>query len=498
MTARAALIDLERHGRRIVCRGLDEAFDGVALARAVTAAAAGLQARGIAVGDRVAVLGATTPATLIAILGGLALGAVVVPLNPRYREHELAHVVHDSGAAIALVDPALADRLAAAVPELARVDMAAIAGAHSPAPIAALDDDAPALLVYTSGTTGPSKGVELSMRAVAEQARTLATSWAVDERDVLVLALPLFHVHGLCIALATALLAGATIHMHARFDPAAIVREFAERDATVFMGVPTMYVQLVEHLDREPAAAEALARARLFTAGSAPLAAGLLMRFESLTGHRILERYGMTETLVTLSNPLVGERRPASVGKPLAGVDIRIVDDDGRDVASGELLVRAPWLMNGYHGLPDATAHAFTDGWFRTGDVAAVDGDGYVSIVGRTSTDIVKTGGFKVATREIEDVVATHADVADVAVIGVPDERWGERIVACIVAHAHADVAALPAAVVAHVRARLADYKTPREVLVLAQLPRNTMGKVEKKRLIADASTPSTPARPPR
>jgi acyl-CoA synthetase (AMP-forming)/AMP-acid ligase II len=492
MTAREALLDFHRQGRRIVCRGADRALDGVALADAVATAAGHLRDRGIGSGDRVAVLGSTTPATLIAILGGLSLGAVVVPLNPRYREAELAHVVSDSGARLALVDAALADRLASAVPELERVELDALATPTQPAPIAARSDDEAALLVYTSGTTGPSKGAELSMRALVLQARALAETWAIDERDVLVLALPLFHVHGLCIALATAIVAGATVHMHARFDAAATIREFAEHGATIFMGVPTMYVQILDHLEREPEAGRVLARARLFTAGSAPLPTSVLARFEMQTGHRILERYGMTETLVTLSNPLVGERRPGSVGRPLPGVDIRIVDD--------ELRVKAPWLMNGYHGLEDATARAFVDGWFCTGDVAVVEVDGYVSIVGRTSTDIVKTGGFKVATREIEDVIAAHPDVADVAVVGVPDERWGERIVACVVAHRHADSVALPAAVVALVRAQLADYKAPREVRLLAELPRNAMGKVEKTRLsalIAAESTPRTPE-PPR
>jgi acyl-CoA synthetase (AMP-forming)/AMP-acid ligase II len=252
------------------------------------------------------------------------------------------------------------------------------------------------------------------------------------------------------------------------------------------MGVPTMYVQLLEHLASEPKGAEALARARLFTAGSAPLSESVHERFFALTGHRILERYGMTETLITLSNPLVGERRPGSVGKPVPGAEIRILDEHDEDIdpgEPGELVVRAPWIMNGYRGLPDATAQAFVGGWFRTGDVATADSDGWIRIVGRTSTDIVKTGGFKVATREIEDVIAEHPDVADVAVLGVPDERWGERIVAAVVAQPHADPAALPDDVIAHVRARLADYKTPREVRVLAELPRNSMGKLEKTRL---------------
>jgi acyl-CoA synthetase (AMP-forming)/AMP-acid ligase II len=485
-SARAALLDVRRHGARGSIIGPGVALDGPALARAIARASAGLRARGIRAGDRVAVLGSTAPTTAIAILAAIDGGAVAVPLNPRYREAELAHVVRDSGAALAVVDAALADRLATAVPELERVDVDTLAHEPTDETLAPADDDAPAVIVYTSGTTGPSKGVELSLRAIVENARAVGGLWGLCAGDVLVLALPLFHVHGLCVGLAGALVHGTAVRMHPRFDAAAIVRDFAEHGATVFMGVPTMYVQLLEHLARVPGDAAALAGARLFTAGSAALSESVHARFEALTGQRILERYGMTETLITLSNPLVGERRPGSVGKPIAGAEIRIVDDDTRDVASGdagELLVRAPWLMRGYHGAPAATADAFSEGWFRTGDVAIRDGDGYVRIVGRTSTDIVKTGGFKVATREIEDAIAEVEGVAEVAVVGVPDERWGERIVAAVVATPHVDATALSEAVVAHVRMRLADYKTPREVRIVAELPKTAMGKVEKVRL---------------
>ncbi|HET6584984.1 MAG TPA: AMP-binding protein, partial [Nannocystaceae bacterium] len=406
---RDALLCFASHGDRPVLCAPGETFDARAVRERIAAVVTGLRGRGVQPGDRVALLGSTTPATVLALLGALACGAVVVPLNPRHRENELGHVVRDSSAALAIVDPPLAGPLAAAVPGLLHVDVhALVRGPASALDLPEIDDDEIALSIYTSGTTGPSKGVDLSMRSVVGNARAVGALWKISDGDILALALPLFHVHGLCVALVDALLHGATVRLHARFEPAAIVADFAHAGATVFMGVPTMYVQLLEHLERVPAAAAALARARLFTAGSAALSPSVLERFAALTDHRILERYGMTETLITLSNPLEGERRSGSVGMPLPGAAIRIVGDDDRPVdvgQAGELLVRAPWLMHGYHGQPDATARAFVDGWFRTGDVAVADPDGYVRIVGRTSTDIVKTGGFKVSTREIEDVI---------------------------------------------------------------------------------------------
>jgi acyl-CoA synthetase (AMP-forming)/AMP-acid ligase II len=245
-----------------------------------------------------------------------------------------------------------------------------------------------------------------------------------------------------------------------------------------------MYVALLEHLDEHPDDGRVLAAARLFTAGSASLPAADLRRFEAHTGHRVLERYGMTETLVTLSNPHDGERRPGSVGLALPGVASRVVDDDGTEVADGdpgELQVQTPGMMTGYRGRPADTAAAFDGPWFRTGDVVRRAPDGYFEIVGRRSVDIIKSGGFKIGAREIEDVLATHPAVAAVAVFGVPDRRWGERIAAAVVVRAP-----LPdplAALQAHCADALADYKKPRQVLIVDALPRNAMGKVLKANL---------------
>jgi acyl-CoA synthetase (AMP-forming)/AMP-acid ligase II len=301
--------------------------------------------------------------------------------------------------------------------------------------------------------------------------------------------LPLFHVHGLCIGVFAMLLARATIHVHAKFDPATLVADVRERGVTVFLGVPTMYVALLEHLGRHPQDAAVLGRARLFTAGSAALAPSTLAAFEGATGHRILERYGMTETLITLSNPLHGERRAGTVGTPVAGVEARIVGDDGELAAPGgpgELQIRGDSMMLGYWRNPEATAAALVHGWFRTGDVAVRDASGTIAILGRSSTDILKSGGFKISALEVEDALREHPQVADVAVLGLPDDRWGERVVAVLEAATSIGLAELVDALAQHARSRLADYKCPRQWVVVDALRRNQMGKLEKTRLRAD------------
>ena len=431
----------------------------------------------IAPGERVALLGPPSLQLVVATLAVQYAGAIAVPLNPRHTAPELAHVLHDSGASRVLVDDTLRARiepLAAHVDALARSQRSKLAPAYPTA-----DEDV-ALIIYTSGTTGPSKGVALPWRALVSNMGALCRAWGFGPADVLSHALPLFHVHGLCIGIYGALLTGATILLHPRFEPATIVADIRDRGATVFMGVPTMYVQLLEHLERHPDDAIVLSRARLFTAGSAALAPSVLVRFEELTGARILERYGMTETLITLANPLHGERRAGTVGQPVDGVEIRIVDESQQPTEIGELQVRGDSLMRGYWNNPSATAASFVDGWFRTGDVARRDPDGYVRILGRMSTDIVKSGGFKLSTAEIEDVLRDHPGVAEVAVIGVADEKWGERVVAVVVPRAGTPTREQLAA---HCRAALADYKTPRQLVLVDELPRNAMGKVEKTKL---------------
>ncbi len=471
--------------------------------------AAGLASLGVAKGDRVAAFAESLPEAILAMLGHYRLGAIHVPINTRYRGDEAGHILEDSGAGTVLV------RAGSESEEVLRGlrggwRVVSIGGPGSGGATSfdtllesepllgepAWPDSDIALLVYTSGTTGKSKGAALSYGALVSNMEAVTGLWRFSEQDRIVLTLPLFHVHGLCIGVHGALLAGAAILMSERFDAREVVRAFAEQGATVFMGVPTMYVRLLGHLEQNPGDGAVLARGRLFTSGSAALPAAHFDEFERKTGHRILERYGMTETLFTLSNPYDGVRRAGTVGSPVPGCDVRLVEDDGDDVpegSAGEVLVRGNSLMTEYWGRPAETAAAFRDGWFSTGDVARRDADGYVSIVGRKSVDVIKSGGFKISAREIEDVLREHPSVRDVAVLGEPDAVWGEKVVAAVVLRdgRAPDPAGLLKELAAFTGRSLADYKRPRAVYVLAELPRNAMGKVQKHRILEDVEKKS-------
>ncbi len=484
--------------------------------------AAGLSAIGVRRGDRVAVYAEGSPELVVALLGHYRLGAVHVPINTHYRAEEAEHILRDSGAGALLFTPGpeaeqvlaeigplpgLKELVAVGGPssvpgarpfEELLAGVAGVAGAPLPSGAPLLADGDAALLIYTSGTTGKSKGVELSFGALVANIEEMTRAWGFTAADRLALALPLFHVHGLCLGVHGALLHGFTLLLSEKFQAARIVREFEENGATAFMGVPTMYVRLLEHLDTHPAAAEALRRARLFTSGSAPLPADDFRAFEKRTGHAILERYGMSETLFTLSNPYSGERRPGTVGLPVPGYEVKVVDDAGQEGTPGELgeiVVRGNGMMTGYWGQPEETARSFRDGWFLTGDVARSDADGYVTIVGRKSVDIIKSGGFKISAREIEDVLRRHPRVREVAVVGAEDRVWGQRIVAAVVLVPGAESApdAVREELDGFARAHLADFKRPREVLLLPELPRNALGKVQKHLILKGLPGPQTP-----
>ena len=474
---------------------------------ALSSSFAGLLASlGLRRGDRVAVFAESSPEVLIALLGHYRSGVIHVPINTRYRAEEAGHILRDSGARAVLFQPRSEQEKVLAevrdVPALEhRIAIRSVAEqfeavSRFPFPVSRPDsrpdsglpsDSDVAVLVYTSGTTGKSKGAALTFRALVDNTLALTSGWRFSSADRLALALPLFHVHGLSIGIHGALLHGMTILLSPRFDAEEIVRQFARERATVFMGVPTMYVRLLDLLAARPEAAATLSRARLFTSGSAPLPAADFAAFERATGHRILERYGMTETLFTLTNPYDGERRPGTVGRPVEGCEVRIANDSGDEAAAdepGEILVRSNGQMAEYWGRADETRASYRDGWFVTGDVAQRDRDGYVRIIGRKSVDVIKSGGFKISAREIEDVIATHPGVREVSVVGTPDRIWGERIVAAVVLRGEADPGAVPAEVVDLCARSLADYKRPREVRVLAELPRNALGKVQKHRIL--------------
>jgi acyl-CoA synthetase (AMP-forming)/AMP-acid ligase II len=479
-----------------------------------------LSALGVRRGDRVAVFAETCPELIAALVSHLSAGVIHVPINTRYRSEEARHILEDSGAVAVLagdpdsecrtvLDEILRERRPPLLREVISLAEAFLSSLYSPSKKSPSysssspkqsfsseppSDDDVAMLIYTSGTTGKSKGVALSHRMLEENTRAVMELWRFTESDRLVLALPLFHVHGLCLGVVGALLTGFTLLLEERFDAARAVEAFAREGATAFMGVPTMYVRLLEYLDAHPEGAAALRNARLFTAGSAPLPAADFRAFQEKTGHAILERYGMSETLFTLSNPYDGERRPGTVGLPVPGCSVRLVDDEGREAPVGELgeiQVRGSGVMSGYWQRPDETGAAFRDGWFLTGDVARRDADGYVTILGRKSVDVIKSGGYKISAREIEDVLRRHPAVKDAAVVGLPDRVWGQRIAAAVVLAAPEDEAAAArtcAEITAFAAAHLADYKKPRDLRAVPELPRNALGKVQKHLLVRDFS----------
>ena len=476
------------------------------LDRLSAAYARGLDAAGIQAGDRVAIFAETCPEVIVALLGHYRLGAIHVPINTRYRGEEVAHILADSGAKAVLLragssradvveevtasSPCFRVWIGETGPAVRSEDLAfdrLVEGGPGPVSAASLpSDEDTAILLYTSGTTGKSKGVELSFRAVVANTDSVTRLWRFSPEDRMALALPLFHVHGLGLGVHGALLNGMTVLLFDRFEARRIAEAFAEDHATIFQGVPTMYVRLLELLGEEPAWARAFARARLFTAGSAALAADDFDRFEELTGHRILERYGMSETLFTLSNPYE-DRRPGTVGLPVPGCEVRIFDEAGCEAGPddpGEILVKSNGLMTCYWGRPEETAACFRDGWFVTGDMARRDRDGYVTILGRKSVDFIKSGGFKISAREVEDVLRRHPRIRDVAVVGAPDRVWGQRIVAAVVLRPTSGPSPSSETLLEELSAfcarSLADYKRPREVRIVADLPRNALGKIQK------------------
>lgn len=489
--------------RPAVCHPAGDLAYGVMVARSAAIAARLLGGRRSLEGKRVAMLLPPGASFVEVLLGILRAGGVAVPLSALHTRPELEHVLATASVDATVVDPALATPLDEVVAVAGpgrlgrRLDVAALSGLMPPGRPAAATIDDPivgdltgeraALMLFTSGTTGKPKGVLLSHAGVAATLDSLAVAWRWTPDDRLLHVLPLTHTHGLVVALLGALWAGAAIHF-AAFDAPKIWDAF-ER-ATVFMAVPTMYVRLRDAFraaspDRRVVWAAGAHALRLATSGSAALPASVMTTFAEATGQTILERYGMTEIGMALSNPYDGPRVPGSVGHPLPGVSVDIVDDANGDrtVAegeSGELRVRSPQLFLGYEGDPVATAASYDKaGRFRTGDTGVRGSDGCVRLLGRTSVDILKSGGYKLSALEIEDVLREHPAVAEVAVIGVPDAEWGDRVTACVVPRPGA-VAPTIDELRDWARHALAPYKLPRTLRLLSELPRNPMGKVQK------------------
>ena len=435
-----------------------------------------LRRAGLAAGDRVLVSAATSMDLVVAYLGALRMGLVVVPVNTAYREREVAHIVGDARPRAAVVDDnergswarrAAGGDLLVTGPEVALPDA-------DPPPLDGAGPGDPALLCYTSGTTGAPKGAVLAHGNLLASAEALRLAWRWEQGDRLVLALPLFHIHGLGVGLHGTLLAGASAVLLPRFEVGAVLDAARDHQATLFFGVPTMYARLAA----SPRAAE-LGRLRLCVSGSAPLPPTVFERLAERAGQRVLERYGMTETIMNVSNPYDGQRRPGTVGLPLPGVELRLAGGD-----QGEVLLRGPNVFSGYWGNPAATAEAFDpDGWFRTGDLGSFDDHGYLRIEGR-SKELIITGGYNVHPREVEELLGEHPGVAEVAVVGTPSEEWGEQVTAFVVP---ADPGAPPGReeLLAFAAERLAAFKRPRVVHYVEALPRNALGKVMKHELRA-------------
>ena len=446
-------------------------------------------------GDRVAYLVPPGRMHVAVQLGTWLCGGIAVPLAVSHPVRELEYVLHDARPRVVVADRSLAH--AATLAASARAQGATVVELHSvhdltppprtTPPVAPLPRPAdPALIIYTSGTTARPKGVLTTHRNLAAQISALTTAWAWHEDDRILHTLPLHHIHGVVNALACALWSGAACEFGSG-APASTWDRLASGDVTLFMSVPTVYARLVRAWEEAPRAvrqrwSRGAAGLRLMVSGSAALPVATHERWREITGHTLLERYGMTEIGMALSNPLTGERRPGHVGHPLPGVDLRIVDDDGVPVpegGQGEIVVRGPQVFGEYWRRPHDTAAAFRDGWFRTGDEACVARGGYHRILGRRSVDIVTTGGYKVSALEVEDLYRTHPAIRDLAAVGVPDSDWGERLCAAWVpvdGHARPTGPELRA----WGKERLAPYKVPHDFEPVDGLPRNAMGKVRK------------------
>jgi malonyl-CoA/methylmalonyl-CoA synthetase len=457
------------------------------LERETARVASFLTGLGLARGDRVAAQIDKAPQGLFLYLGCIRAGFCFLPLNTAYQRGELGYFLEDAEPRVVVCRPQLLDTFealgkSAGVPRLFTLDengMGTLTDAVRSG-AAAFDDPTLgeqdlAVIIYTSGTTGRSKGAMVTHGNLTSNGAVLRDYWRFTERDVLLHALPIFHVHGLFVAIHPILLAGARIVFHRRFDPKAVLA--ALPGATALMGVPTFYVRLLA----EPGLTRAAVRhMRLFVSGSAPLLLDTFQGWQARTGHTILERYGMSEAGMITSNPFDGERRGGTVGFPLPGVSVR-VGDDGKVLgpgAPGVVEIKGPNVFAGYWRMPEKTREEFTaDGWFRTGDVGQWSADGYLSIVGRAK-DLIISGGYNVYPKEIELVIDALPGVVESAVIGVPHPDFGESVTAVVVKQK--DAALDEAAVVAHVKSQIANFKVPKRVVFVEDLPRNAMGKVQK------------------
>jgi acyl-CoA synthetase (AMP-forming)/AMP-acid ligase II len=476
----------ERAPEKLCLRFEDEEWSYERLYRRVEDFAVALRAWGLRTGDRVALFLENCPDFLVAYLGTHLARGVVVPVNTQYRKAELRHIFGDAGVRLCFTGAerrAELERVRGDLPDLeeaieAGEELQGFLDEAEPYEPGLPEGEDLAVIAYTSGTTGRSKGAMLVHRNLVANAGAVCAAWHWSPDDVLLLALPLFHTHGLMVGAHGTFFAGASAELHRRFDAGAVYDALLSGRNTMFFGVPTMYTRLLREAESR---AERPRPLRLYVSGSAPLSPQAFGEFERVFGERILERYGMTETVMNLTNPYDGERRPGTVGKPFPGQEARVVDVETREPVSrgtvGEIEVRGPHVFAGYWNLPTATEESFDeDGWFRTGDLGCVSGDGYFEITGR-SKELIISGGYNVYPREVEEVLEGCPGVSEVAVVGLPDAEFGERVVAAVVRD---DPGLSVERLAEFCRKDLADYKMPRRVVFVEALPRNALGKVLK------------------
>jgi malonyl-CoA/methylmalonyl-CoA synthetase len=446
---------------------------------------------GVEKGDRVILF---LPKSLVFVISHLALqkiGAIAVPLNPGFKKPEMSYFINDANAKLALlgpeqepmikeIDSSLSNITINTQPKYQEIDF--FRSSPDDIPHVEVKPDDPGLLIYTSGTTGKPKGAILTQRNLVHDARNIIKIWGITESDVLCHALPLFHVHGLCFALHTSLMAGTHVLMMDQFSPETVIAVLAKKEGqnvcTLFMAVPSMYSKMMAHLGEKILDFEHM---RLWTSGSAPLLAKDFQRIKRIFGKEPVEREGMSETGMNFSNPVRGVRKPGSIGIPLPGLEVRIVDpatsQDVEPGQSGEIWLKGPGVTPGYWRKPDETAKAFIGGWFRSGDLGRIDEDGYYYLADRIK-HIIISGGENISPKEIEGVINQLHDVVESSVVGIPDEKWGEKVVAALVTKSGSRLK--PSDIQAHCKEHLHNWKCPKEFAFLEQLPKNTMGKVLK------------------
>ncbi len=451
--------------------------------------AGALKEKGIGKGDRVILFMPKSMVLVAAHLSLYRMGAVGIPLNPGFKKSEMEYLIHDAEASLVIAGTDQSGLVHAIAPDLPVVtvstdipyqDIDFFRSSPALVPREDLKPDDPGLIVYTSGTTGNPKGAILTQGNLAHDAQNVIRIWEISERDVLCHALPLFHVHGLCFALHTALTAGSHVLLLDRFSPQEIIDVLMKKEGkhvcTLFMAVPPMYVKLMDYMEGKDVD---FWHMRLWTSGSAPLLAKDFHRIAKVLGKKPVEREGMTETGMNFSNPVRGVRKPGAIGLPLPGLDVRIVDmDTFRDVLpgqEGEIWLKGPAVTPGYWNKPDETARAFEKGWFRTGDLGRVDEDGYYYLTDRCK-NIINSGGENISPKEVEGVINSLEGVKESSVVGIADEKWGEKVAAAVVKKPGADITGEQ--IRSYCKNALHDWKCPKEVIFVEALPRNTMGKV--------------------